>query len=67
MLPPQLAKIKVRLEAKRSSELKREEAELLEELRSADQTLTERQLTAVRESVIKITSGPSGVCACCGR
>ena len=67
MLPPQLSKIRARLAAKRAADLKREEAELFEELRLIDRTLTDVHLREVRESVIKITSGPGGVCGCCGK
>lgn len=67
MLPNQLRRIKERLDTKRFADLRREEAELLEELRLVDRRLSDYDMRELRESVTKITSGPGGVCACCGR
>ena len=66
MLPPRLQEIKDRIEAKSASRRNSAEDELLNELVALDRSEEVRRL--VRESrFFKVTSGPAGVCACCGK
>jgi len=65
MLPKHLRRIKGELEAKGYTSRRREEDELLEELRFLDEHTTTLS-KSLRES-LTVTSGPGGVCPCCGR
>ena len=71
MLSPKLQEIKEQIEAK-SSYLKTDgEKELLKELEVLEQHLIKKHdLSEFRESVkshTQITSGPGGLCPCCGK
>lgn len=67
MLPPRLNEIKQRLETKPATQRKISENELLAELRALDNSPELRDALIKRSDVMKMTSGPSSVCSCCGR
>lgn len=67
MLPPRLKEIKEKLEAKPYAERKSGEDELLAELKALDQSPELRDVLTERRDIMKMTSGPSGFCSCCGR
>jgi hypothetical protein len=68
MLPPALAEMKKRLEAKGYSNRTAFEDSVLEELDVLDKDLSVRKsVDDTRFSEPRITAGPSGSCPCCGR
>ena len=67
MLPPRLKQIKDRLDSKAYSDRNRAEDELLIELNALDKSPELRDFLINEGKVMKMTSGPTGVCACCGR
>ena len=62
MLPPRMREIYVRLSRKSSSDLTREEKELLQELRELDESALSKRMFMER-----IVAGPSDSCSCCGQ
>jgi hypothetical protein len=66
MLPPRLKEVKERLEAKSFAARKAAEDELLAELTALDRSTEFRELIETTR-MIKMTSGPSSVCPCCGK
>jgi DNA repair exonuclease SbcCD ATPase subunit len=71
MLSTRLQEVKERLVGKGYAKRSKGEDELLKELQFLEEFLEKhKQLREFRESVeavVKITSGPSGACPCCGR
>ncbi|HET6863192.1 MAG TPA: hypothetical protein VFH91_09090 [Pyrinomonadaceae bacterium] len=67
MLPPRLTHIKQSLEAKSSSKRTTSEDQLLDELRLLDDSAELRRFLLTESRVMKMTSGPTAFCACCGR
>jgi hypothetical protein len=69
MLPPMLAEIKEKLDAKGYSQRSSREDALLAELNKLDalfeQDGTARKSANFQES--RIVGGPSGTCSCCGK
>lgn len=69
MLPPHLKRVKESLKAKEYSKRSTAEDQLLHELNALDESRQVRALVArLRESRgLEMTSGPTGLCPCCGR
>lgn len=68
MLPPRLAGIKRRIESKLSHSRTVEEKELLVELISLDDKITNEDIDfAENRSRTAVIAGPGGSCPCCGR
>lgn len=72
MLPPRLTRIKQHLEKRRKDAkepLRRGERELLDELSCLDSDSNIQRAISVRSDLISdipITTGPVGMCPCCG-
>jgi len=67
MLSPMLKEIKTKLAAKEFSRRTTREDQLLAELETLEELL-EQDITLTESlKAMKIVSGPSNVCACCGK
>jgi hypothetical protein len=67
MLPPRLKEIRDNLVSKPATQRKIAESELLAELNALDASPELRDALIERRDIMKMTSGPSAVCSCCGR